>query len=234
MRLHEERMLTIAASVIAVAGFLAAITGGLGMAIVLAFVVNFSASIGRLAFDSIVQRDAPDANQGRAFAQFETRFQLAWVLAGAAAGGVHAAGLGGLPRGRPHRCRRRGHLRRGQSRTARAGPQRTPAAAATPSPVSAARVASRSTEQGEVASAAPATSLSRARIRGFVSSRNVRRSSDDRLELEAGDPEAGGVELGRRGQRLWLRAKQLGEAGLADAIDHAGGERLAALHLLVA
>jgi hypothetical protein len=43
--------------------------------------VNFSSSIGRLAFDSIVQRDAPDANQGRAFAQFETRFQLAWVLA---------------------------------------------------------------------------------------------------------------------------------------------------------
>ena len=32
--------------------------------------------------DSIVQRNAPDANQGRAFAQFETRFQLAWVAAG--------------------------------------------------------------------------------------------------------------------------------------------------------
>jgi MFS family permease len=79
--LREERMLTIALGIIAVAGLLAAITGGLGMAIVLAFVVNFSGSIGRLAFDSIVQRDAPDANQGRAFAQFETRFQLAWVLA---------------------------------------------------------------------------------------------------------------------------------------------------------
>jgi MFS family permease len=79
--LREERMLTIAVAIIAVAGLFAAITGGLGMAIVLAFVVNFSGSIGRLAFDSIVQRDAPDANQGRAFAQFETRFQLAWVLA---------------------------------------------------------------------------------------------------------------------------------------------------------
>jgi Major Facilitator Superfamily len=80
--LHEERMLTIALAVIAIAGMFAAVTGGLGMAIVLAFVVNFSGAIGRLAFDSIVQRDAPDANQGRAFAQFETRFQLAWVLAG--------------------------------------------------------------------------------------------------------------------------------------------------------
>jgi hypothetical protein len=37
------------------------------------------ASAGRLAFDSLVQRDAPDAARGRTFARFETRFQLAWV-----------------------------------------------------------------------------------------------------------------------------------------------------------
>ncbi|MDO8391604.1 MAG: MFS transporter [Actinomycetota bacterium] len=80
--IREEMMLTIALTVIAGAGISAAVTGGLGTAIVLAFVVNFSCAIGRLAFDSIVQRDAPDANQGRAFARFETRFQLAWVLAG--------------------------------------------------------------------------------------------------------------------------------------------------------
>jgi len=35
-----------------------------------------------LAFDSIVQRDAPDANRGRSFATFETRFQLFWVIGG--------------------------------------------------------------------------------------------------------------------------------------------------------
>lgn len=81
-RLQERRMLVGALGVIAVAGLLAALAGGLATAVVLAFVVNFSSSIGRLAFDSIVQRDAPDANQGRAFAQFETRFQLAWVLFG--------------------------------------------------------------------------------------------------------------------------------------------------------
>ncbi len=80
-RHHERRMLVGALGIIAGAGLLAAFTAGLGSAVVLAFVVNFSSSIGRLAFDSIVQRDAPDANQGRAFAQFETRFQLAWVLA---------------------------------------------------------------------------------------------------------------------------------------------------------
>ncbi len=80
--IREEMMLTIALFVIAGMGIAAATTGGLGTAIVLAFGVNFSCAIGRLAFDSIVQRDAPDANQGRAFARFETRFQLAWVLAG--------------------------------------------------------------------------------------------------------------------------------------------------------
>ncbi|CAN5396742.1 hypothetical protein BH10ACT2_BH10ACT2_22940 [soil metagenome] len=78
--IREEMMLTIALGVIAIAGLGAATTGGLGTAILLAFVINFSSAIGRLAFDSIVQRDAPDANQGRAFARFETRFQLAWVL----------------------------------------------------------------------------------------------------------------------------------------------------------
>jgi len=78
---REEAILTSALSMVAVAGIGAAITGGLGTAIFLAFVVGFANAIGRLAFDSIVQRDAPDANQGRAFARFEARFQLAWVLA---------------------------------------------------------------------------------------------------------------------------------------------------------
>ena len=78
--IREELMLTIALGVIACAGITAAMTGGLMTAILLAFVVNFSSAISRLAFDAIVQRDAPDANKGRAFARFETRFQLAWVL----------------------------------------------------------------------------------------------------------------------------------------------------------
>ena len=33
-----------------------------------------------LAFDSLVQRDAPDANRGRSFARFELRFQIVWVV----------------------------------------------------------------------------------------------------------------------------------------------------------
>lgn len=81
-RAREETMLIVALGSIAVAGVVLAVVGGVVGGVVLAGVVNFSAAIGRLAFDSIVQRDAPDANQGRAFAQFETRFQLGWVLAG--------------------------------------------------------------------------------------------------------------------------------------------------------
>jgi MFS family permease len=81
-RIREELMLTAAIVMIAVAGVGAALFGGVGAAIVLAAVVNMASGIGRMAFDSIVQRDAPDANQGRAFAKFETRFQLSWAVAG--------------------------------------------------------------------------------------------------------------------------------------------------------
>ena len=37
------------------------------------------AAVAKLAFDSLVQRDAPDANHGRFFSRFEARFQIAWV-----------------------------------------------------------------------------------------------------------------------------------------------------------
>jgi hypothetical protein len=47
-----------------------------------AFSIASGAACGRLVFDSLVQRDAPDAARGRAFARFETRFQLVWVLGG--------------------------------------------------------------------------------------------------------------------------------------------------------
>jgi MFS family permease len=46
---------------------------------VVACALSVGASCGRLAFDSLVQRDAPEAARGRTFARFETRFQLAWV-----------------------------------------------------------------------------------------------------------------------------------------------------------
>lgn len=63
-----------------VVALLTAWTGGLLAAVVLGFAVGSTSSAGKLAFDSIVQRDAPDANYGRSFARFETRFQLIWVF----------------------------------------------------------------------------------------------------------------------------------------------------------
>ena len=78
----EETILIGALGMTAAGGVMAALFGGVVSGLLLAVVVNFAAALGKLSFDSIVQRDAPDANQGRAFAQFETRFQLAWVLGG--------------------------------------------------------------------------------------------------------------------------------------------------------
>jgi hypothetical protein len=78
-RVREERILLgcLAATAVASLAFLE--LDGRASAAALAFVVGMSASAGKLSFDAIVQRDAPDANQGRSFARFETRFQLAWV-----------------------------------------------------------------------------------------------------------------------------------------------------------
>jgi hypothetical protein len=64
-------------------GFVATRLDGYGALALLAGVLGLAAAAGKLAFDSIVQRDAPDAVRGRTFASFETKFQLVWV-AGAA------------------------------------------------------------------------------------------------------------------------------------------------------
>ncbi len=81
-RVREEAMLAGALGMSAVAGVAAALLGGIPAGIGLAVVVNFGAAVGRLGFESLVQRDAPQANRGRAFARFETRFQFAWAVAG--------------------------------------------------------------------------------------------------------------------------------------------------------
>jgi hypothetical protein len=76
----EERILQIVLGITTAAAVLAAWTGGLAASAGLAACVGVAASSAKLAFDSVVQRDAPDANRGRSFAKFETRFQLTWVV----------------------------------------------------------------------------------------------------------------------------------------------------------
>ena len=78
-RLPEERILAGSLLMVALVAGVAARFGGRPAFAVLAAIVGLGAGAGKLAFDSIVQRDAPDAVRGRTFARFETRFQLVWV-----------------------------------------------------------------------------------------------------------------------------------------------------------
>ena len=58
------------------AGWIGSVVG----AMLAAMVIAGSSGLAKLAFDSLVQRDAPGANHGRSFARFEGRFQLFWAL----------------------------------------------------------------------------------------------------------------------------------------------------------
>lgn len=91
-RMREETMLIGGLMVAAAAGIGMAVLGGPVGGVVLAGALNFVAAIGRLSFESIVQRDAPGANQGRAFARFETQFQFSWAAAAFVAVAIQVTG----------------------------------------------------------------------------------------------------------------------------------------------
>ncbi|HSL56704.1 MAG TPA: MFS transporter, partial [Acidimicrobiales bacterium] len=76
----EERIIVGALGFAAAMAALATGLGGLVGAAAIGFAVAMASVAAKLAFDSIVQRDAPDVNRGRSFARFETRFQLIWVV----------------------------------------------------------------------------------------------------------------------------------------------------------
>jgi len=78
--LSEERILVLGMAVVMVAsGGAFALDRRLGDCVLTAG-VGLGAASAKLAFDSLVQRDVAEAARGRAFAAFETRFQLAWVI----------------------------------------------------------------------------------------------------------------------------------------------------------
>jgi hypothetical protein len=64
--------------------------------VVAAATVAAATACGRVAFDSLLQRDGSEAVRGRAFARFETRFQLVWVAGGVAAVVFPGGGRGGI------------------------------------------------------------------------------------------------------------------------------------------
>ena len=78
-RLTEEQILLGAIAVLVSGAAFAAVAGGLLGTVIFACSVTASAGSGKLAFDALVQRDAPVANYGRSFARFEARFQLAFA-----------------------------------------------------------------------------------------------------------------------------------------------------------
>ena len=76
---NEEALLTASLAVPGVICLLAAPQDRRTGAVLVSFTIGVAAAVAHQAFDSTTQRLAPDAEKGRAFARFETRFQLAWV-----------------------------------------------------------------------------------------------------------------------------------------------------------
>ena len=73
-------MLAAALAVVAAGALLATRLSVRPACALLAGVAGLAASAAKLSFDSLVQRDAPAAVQGRSFARFEASFQVAWVI----------------------------------------------------------------------------------------------------------------------------------------------------------
>lgn len=78
--LREEQLFVVALLLVSTVTFVTAWSAGRTAVVVIGFAVGLATNLGRLAFDSLLQRDAPDATRGMFFARFETRFQLAWVV----------------------------------------------------------------------------------------------------------------------------------------------------------
>jgi hypothetical protein len=77
--LREEQMLALSLLVTASLVLIGTLLSGDTAFWVSSLAIAVGAASARLAFDSLLQRDGPDAARGRAFARFETRFQVAWV-----------------------------------------------------------------------------------------------------------------------------------------------------------
>jgi MFS transporter len=84
-RYGEDRLTAGALIVLAVVAAFGALGPSRSLVLVVSGVLGMAASIGRQGFDAMVQTHAPATVRGRAFARFETRFQIAWVLGAIAA-----------------------------------------------------------------------------------------------------------------------------------------------------
>jgi predicted MFS family arabinose efflux permease len=94
--LREPILLLVSLLFMGVAALWASQAFSLRTASGVAFVIGFGSTAGRLAFDSLVQRDAPEEIRGRTFARYETIFQLCWVAGAGAATLVPFHSRGGM------------------------------------------------------------------------------------------------------------------------------------------
>jgi hypothetical protein len=77
--LREEGVVIASVSAAAIGALLAFEVFGLPLLAIYAFVSGGATELGRLAFQSLMQRHAPQGALGRVFVRYEVVFQLAWV-----------------------------------------------------------------------------------------------------------------------------------------------------------
>ena len=78
--LTEQQMLAASLWLVAAAGLLGWIFPNQGLQALVAVSVGAAGAVAKPSFDALVQRHVRESDQGRAFARFETRLQLMWVI----------------------------------------------------------------------------------------------------------------------------------------------------------
>lgn len=78
--LSEQQILAASLWLVAVFAAVGAIERARLLQTVVAFAVGVAGAVAKPSFDALVQQFVPESNQGRAFARFETRLQLVWVV----------------------------------------------------------------------------------------------------------------------------------------------------------
>lgn len=78
--LTEQQMLAASLWLVAAAGLLGWIFANRALQALVAMAVGAAGAVAKPSFDALVQRHVRESDQGRAFARFETRLQLMWVI----------------------------------------------------------------------------------------------------------------------------------------------------------
>jgi hypothetical protein len=78
--LNEQQILTGSLWLVAAVTLAGALYSERWFWAIIALAIGLASAVAKPSFDALVQRHVWESNQGRAFARFETRFQLMWVV----------------------------------------------------------------------------------------------------------------------------------------------------------